>query len=190
MADNRHFTDALQNEGGSPVYLEDKKLAERTAVSGAASIANLKFLLANDDTEGFNTAIKAYIDEAIRSALGALVNNLDKGTAVSRILATDGNNDLGTITPANLASVLGAMVCDITNAPYRKPAIQASERLTIRNSGIYTYTGNPYGTLIVFNAGYYQCQIDIPADLQYQYVEIRTTNNDRADWSSITIEKH
>jgi len=111
MADNRHFTDALQNEGGSPVYLEDKKLAERTPVSGAASIANLKFLLANDDTEGFNTAIKAYIDEAVRSALGALVNNLDKGTAISRILATDGNNDLGTITPANLSSVLGVDIC-------------------------------------------------------------------------------
>lgn len=113
MADNRHFTNAFQNEGGSPVYVEDKKLAERTPVPSAASIANLKFLLVNDDTEGFETAIKAYIDEAIRSALGALVNNLDKGTAISRILATDGNNDLGTITPANLSSVLGGMIREI-----------------------------------------------------------------------------
>lgn len=82
------------------------------------------------------------------------------------------------------------MVCDITSAPYRKPAIQASERANIRSSGIYTYSGSSYGTLIVFNAGYYQCQIDIPADLQYQYVTIKTSNNDRADWSTIAVEKH
>jgi len=135
MADNRHFTDALQNEGGSPVYLEDKKLAERTPVSGAASIANLKFLLVNDDTEGFNTAIKAYIDEAIRSALGALVNNLDKGTAISRILATDGNNDLGTITPANLSSVLGVDI---------KKRGRISGQNLPSESGIWTVGGNAY----------------------------------------------
>lgn len=106
MADSRQFTDHNQ-VGGVNVFLEDKRLAERTAVGSAAGIANLKFLLANDDTEGFNTAIKAYIDEAVRSAIGTLVDNLDKNTAISRILATDANHDLGTITPANLANVLG-----------------------------------------------------------------------------------
>ena len=141
MADNRHFTDALQNEGSSPVYLEDKKLAERTPVSGAESIANLKFLLANDDTEGFNTAIKAYIDEAIRSALGALVNNLDKGTAISRILATDGNNDLGTITPVNLASVLGVYIF-------------ASGLLHPDGSNPHNLP-TQYGTIISFKGSYY-----------------------------------
>lgn len=108
MADNRQFTD--HNEiGGANIYLEDKRLKERSAVGSAAGIANLKFLLANDDTEGFNTAIKAYIDEAVRSAIGTLVDNLDKNTAISRILATDANHDLGTITPANLANVLGGV---------------------------------------------------------------------------------
>lgn len=82
------------------------------------------------------------------------------------------------------------MVCDITGAPYRKSIIQASERANIRSSGIYSYTGDAYGTLIVFNAGYYQCQIDIPSDLQYQYIIIRTTNNDKVDWSAVAVEKH
>jgi len=89
------------------VYYKDRQLKERSAVAGASAIANLKFLLVNGDDDGFNTAIKAYIDEAVRSAFGALVDNLDKGTAISRVLATDANHDLGSITPANLASVLG-----------------------------------------------------------------------------------
>ena len=106
MADNRQFTDH-NSIGNVNVYYKDRQLKERTAVSNAASIANLKFLLTTGDDEGFRTAIKSYIDEAIRSALGALVDNLDKGTGVSRILGTDSSHDLGTITPANLASVLG-----------------------------------------------------------------------------------
>ena len=106
MADNRQFTDH-NSVGGVNVYYKDRQLKERSAVAGASAIANLKFLLVNGDDDGFNTAIKAYIDEAVRSAFGALVDNLDKGTAISRVLATDANHDLGSITPANLASVLG-----------------------------------------------------------------------------------
>ena len=109
MSDNRNYAVGVQNQGGAPVYMEDLKLSERSPAPNAASIANLKFLLTTGDDEGFRTAIKSYIDEAIRSALGALVDNLDKGTGVSRILGTDSNHDLGTITLANLSSVLGGV---------------------------------------------------------------------------------
>lgn len=121
MADNRQYSDH-NSIGNVNVYYKDRQLKERTAVSNAASIANLKFLLTTGDDEGFRTAIKSYIDEAIRSALGALVDNLDKGTGVSRILGTDSSHDLGTITPANLASVLGALVSlGFSNFDYNNP---------------------------------------------------------------------
>jgi len=166
MADNRHFTNALQNEGSSPVYVEDKKLAERTPVSGAASIANLKFLLVNDDTEGFNTAIKAYIDEAIRSALGALVNNLDKGTAISRILATDGNSDLGTISPANLASVLGVLIGGYING--QSISFDTSHNWCIRimyTSGLISGKSDAFYVVISFYTGSsLEAAIGIPVD--------------------------
>ena len=126
---------------------------------------------------------------ALKSVFGN--NTTDNPSSTSKIpyCGSDGL-PAGLASMSNLASVLGAMVCDITGAPYRKSPIQASARTSIRTSGLYTYTGNPYGTLIVFNAGYYQCQIDIPADLQYQYVTIRTSNNDKSDWSSYALEKH
>lgn len=189
MADNRHFTDALQNEGGSPVYLEDKKLAERTAVSGAASIANLKFLLANDDTEGFNTAIKAYIDEAIRSALGALVNNLDKGTAISRILATDENNDLGTITPANLSSVLGGLMLSI---------LTSSNDLNDYKSGWYSIVNanqpSNCPSWIGYNAVMFCKQIQNTKSIQLIFetndaiIAYRVYNgNSWGDWRKVTL---
>ena len=185
MADNRHFTDALQNEGGSPVYLEDKKLAERTAVSGAASIANLKFLLANDDTEGFNTAIKAYIDEAIRSALGALVNNLDKGTAISRILATDGNNDLGTITPANLASVLGAESANFNNLTAYKTlyALQAGSGVTWSNAPF----SDKSCLLVTFLASFFGIQIAAAYDCSKAYM--RSYWGNWSAWKQIELKQ-
>ena len=44
---------------------------------------------------------------AVREALGSLIKNNDKGTSINGVAVTDANNDLGSITTANLASVLG-----------------------------------------------------------------------------------
>ena len=86
---------------------EWNKVGNATDATGASDItSNFKYLLLNGTTGEFETALKAYVEESVRAALGALVNNLDKGSSISTILATDSSNDLGTITPANLASVL------------------------------------------------------------------------------------
>ena len=47
---------------------------------------------------------------AVREALGSLIKNNDKGTSINGVAVTDANNDLGSITTANLASVLGGLL--------------------------------------------------------------------------------
>lgn len=177
----------IEDKNGVVKDIVDKGLDEKTSQN---SIASSDYVLLEDINGAYHKIAKASFTEAVRSALGAVINSVAKGNDIAKVPVLDSNNDLGMGTLANLASVLGAMVCDITGAPYRKPSIQASARTSIRTSGLYTYTGDPYGTLIVFNSGYYQCQIDIPADLQYQYVTIRTSNNDNSDWTSYSLERH
>ena len=89
--------------------IRDKKLMEAKEASGTSDITSqCKFLLEKGDTGEFMKVLETYIDEKIRSALGALLNNLDKGTGVKAVAGIDNNNDLGSVTLANLASVLSA----------------------------------------------------------------------------------
>ena len=164
MSDNRNYAVGVQNQGGAPVYMEDLKLSERSPAPNAASIANLKFLLTTGDDEGFRTAIKSYIDEAIRSALGALVDNLDKGTGVSRILGTDSNHDLGTITLANLSSVLGGIITHFE-------LVESGELFNEENPHNYPAR---YGTCIKFRAYY---TIYLLADHNAQHLWMGTDGN-------------
>lgn len=194
MADNRQFTDH-NSIGNVNVYYKDRQLKERTAVSNAASIANLKFLLTTGDDEGFRTAIKSYIDEAIRSALGALVDNLDKGTGVSRILGTDSSHDLGTITPANLASVLGGettytdLSCDADN-PINLNTIlkRGTYKLSTLGSG-NSYTNGPdgrlWGLMKVETVGAYLSQTIYQAAGDKVYVRIKD-NGALGVWKELT----
>jgi len=104
----REVTRAIDKKNGDEVIYRDDKIAFAGEASGATDItAQCEYLIKNGQTGEFMNVLKSYIDESVRSALGALVNNLDKGTTIKSVLATDSSNDLGSITPANLASVLG-----------------------------------------------------------------------------------
>ena len=111
MAETREIAEIKDKSTGDVNELRDKKVATATDASSAADVtSNLKFLLLNGTNGEFETALKSYVDEAVRQALGTLVSGIDKGTGASKILATDSSNDLGTITPANLANVLGVVL--------------------------------------------------------------------------------
>lgn len=88
---------------------EWNKVGNAADASSASDItSNFKYLLLNGTTGEFETALKAYVEESVRAALGPLINNLDKGTGIKALAGIDANNDLGSITTANLASVLSA----------------------------------------------------------------------------------
>lgn len=86
---------------------EWNKVGNATDASGASDITStFKYLLLNGTTGAFETALKSYVEESVRAALGSLINNLDKGTGIKALAGIDNSNDLGTITPSNLASLL------------------------------------------------------------------------------------
>lgn len=111
MADNRQFTD--HNEiGGVNVYLEDKKLSEKTSQS---SVASTDFVLLEDTDGAYHKIAKASFVEAIREALGSIINSVAKGTNIAKMPVLDSNNDLGMGTLANIGSALNVKGWWISN---------------------------------------------------------------------------
>lgn len=104
MADDRSFFNNVSNEGSSPIYVEDKKLSE---ISTNTTVASTDYVMLQDTDGAYVKISKDNFNEAVRDSFGSIVTNLDKGTSIARLLATDSSADLGSITYANLASVMG-----------------------------------------------------------------------------------
>ena len=101
-----------KNRRGNWVKYRDDRLVTAQQSTGAAQIANLKYILKNGSTGEFVEALDSIINERVRVALGQLVNNLDKGTGLAKVLGIDASNDLGASSIANLASVLSGDMAD------------------------------------------------------------------------------
>ena len=101
-ADNRNFADVLDIQG-TEVCLSDKKLAETSSETG---VQTTDYVLLQDTDGAYHKILKSNFTEAIRNTLAGLLVNNDKGTSVNQIPAI-ASGDLGSVTPANLASVLG-----------------------------------------------------------------------------------
>lgn len=113
-ADSRQFTE--HNEvGGVNVYYEDKRMEELKSATAKTSsqVSTTTDYIPLQDTDGNLVKINlASFEEAVRNVLGGLLANNDKGTTISGIPALSGsgaNLDFGSVTPANLASVLGGI---------------------------------------------------------------------------------
>ena len=128
-ADPRQFTE--HNEiNGANIYYEDKRMEELKSATGktASQISTTDEYIPLQDTDGNLVKINpASFQEAVRNVLGSLLANNDKGTTISGIPALSGSGaslDFGSVTPANLASVLGGVSNSITVA---------------KNGGTYTF---------------------------------------------------
>ena len=111
----RDLAEWHDQESGDDIHYRDKELVDATEAESANDLTSeWEVLLKSGQTGKLKTAMMSYIDQKVREAMGALVNNLDKGASISKVLATDANNDLGTITPANLALVLSAPVQSVS----------------------------------------------------------------------------
>lgn len=159
MTDNRQFTD--HNEiGGVNVYLEDKKLSEKTSKS---SVASTDFVLLEDTDGAYHKIAKASFVEAIRAALGSAINSVQKGTDIAKMPVLDSNNDLGMGTIVNVGKALGV---------YRH-RFDANETFTIPKSryGCFIYySDTSNGTSEILPCTYY-----LPFDITQNYYNIKRT---------------
>jgi hypothetical protein len=75
--------------------------------AGAQTTLTTESVLLKDVNGNYHKILKSSFTEAIRDTLAGLLVNNDKGTTINQIAAI-ASGDFGSITPANLASVLGA----------------------------------------------------------------------------------
>ena len=74
--------------------------------AGAQTTLTTDYILLKDTNGQYHKILKDSFTEACRNVLAGLLVNNDKGTTISQIAAVD-SGDFGSVTPANLASVLG-----------------------------------------------------------------------------------
>jgi hypothetical protein len=77
--------------------------------AGAQTTLTTESVLLKDVNGNYHKILKSSFTEAIRDTLAGLLVNNDKGTTINQIAAI-ASGDFGSITPANLASVLGVRV--------------------------------------------------------------------------------
>jgi len=97
----------IQDKNGVSKEIQDKDLANRTSQS---TIASTDYVLLEDTDGAYHKIAKASFTEAVRGALGSVINSVAKGTDIAKIPVLDSSNDLGMGTLANVASVLGGVV--------------------------------------------------------------------------------
>lgn len=102
----------IQDKNGATREIQDKDLANRTSQS---SIASSDYVLLEDTNGAYHKIAKASFTEAVRGALGSVINSVAKGTDIAKVPVLDSNNDLGMGTLSNLASVLGGIVINISS---------------------------------------------------------------------------
>lgn len=148
MADNRDFFNALQNEGGSPTYCEDKKLSE---ISAKTTVGTDGVVLKGTDGAYYEID-KASLSEVIRAELGNILadNSKNNGTSVGKVPTLNSTgNALGASSVADLATVLGVPKYQSVTAPisgtahlFDKPSVGLMFllRYDSRNRfGVYVY---------------------------------------------------
>lgn len=182
-ADNRNFADVLDIQG-TEVCLADKKLAETSSETG---VQTTDYVLLQDTDGAYHKILKRNFTEAIRNTLAGLLVNNDKGTSVNQIPAI-ASGDLGSVTPANLASVLGAGF-------FKQRLYSGGDFNNIKTNAIVSVencsTNNPasmkYGVLFCSFNGNIGYQLYIPNSSD-NYIYIRPYYNDSfRDWQRITI---
>ena len=80
--------------------------ASKVKDAGAQTTLTTESILLKDINGNYHKILKSSFTEAIRNTLAGLLVNNDKGTTISQIAAI-ASGDFGSITPTNLASVLG-----------------------------------------------------------------------------------
>ena len=181
----------IQDKNGATREIQDKDLANRTSQS---SIASSDYVLLEDTNGAYHKIAKASFTEAVRGALGSVINSVAKGTDIAKVPVLDSNNDLGMGTLSNLASVLGVPVAD-TWSDSKTVNIN-----TLSRNGFYWadssaegFPDNLSGTAVVVHwrqahgSGAYGLQILMGLNHDRIFIRQASSENSWSSWKQIQI---
>ena len=106
--------------------------------AGAQTTLTTEYVMLKDTNGVYHKILKSSFTEAIRDVLAGLLVNNDKGTTINQIAAI-ASGDFGSITPANLASVLGGTLGIMGNLNASKDLDSLHEDKNV--SKVYICTG-------------------------------------------------
>lgn len=159
--------------------------------ASAQTTLTTEYVMLKDTSGVYHKILKSSFTEAIRDVLAGLLVNNDKGTTINQIAAI-ASGDFGSITPANLASVLGGM--------QPKGHVYSIDANTITETSIYSvndanfadhHLPSHWGILTTINTGggdsvYSTYQKWLQADGTTEYTRLRSGGNWLA-WKSNTL---
>lgn len=100
--------------------------------ASAQTTLTTEYVMLKDTSGIYHKILKSSFTEAIRDVLAGLLVNNDKGTTINQIAAI-ASGDFGSITPANLASVLGVA--------YNKELVANTDILQLSEGNYHTGSG-------------------------------------------------
>jgi hypothetical protein len=126
--------------------------ASKVKDAGAQTTLTTESILLKDINGNYHKILKSSFTEAIRNTLSDLLVNNDKGTTISRIAAI-ASGDFGSITPTNLASVLGGSLMN-SFLTFKKIVQDSDQTLEVNHAWYRTLeikrkSSNPFGSYII-----------------------------------------
>lgn len=181
-----NFADNIIDQSGQQVFLEDKHLNDQTSQT---AIAATDAVMLKDTSGAYHSIDKGSFNEAVRAAMGSILTNFDKGTSITRIPGIDSSNDLGSVTAANLASVLGVNVYtggSIDNLN----TFKTNNHMIVAKNATGCPVADQFGYVMCITFGSYATQIYLP--FSYSGLYVRSANIDAVDftdsvWYSIAL---
>lgn len=155
--------------------------------AGAQTTLTTDYIMLKDTSGNYHKILKDSFTEACRNVLAGLLVNNDKGTTISQIPAI-ASGDFGSVTPANLASVLGAQIqginiTDFNDVPIGRWVFVAADSSALHAPNI---GANEYRGYLHYNyAGVSTYAEQVYIDTQIRVMCFRTRNS--LEWSSWQI---
>jgi len=129
--------------------------------AGATTSLTTDYIMLKDTNGQYHKIQKDSFTEAVRNTLASLLVNNDKGTTISQIAAI-ASGDFGSVTPANLASVLGGILKTQILMDKELLASNASKTIIIGNGehvGLYHVYVESHGYSTLFVMVYSRIQV-------------------------------
>lgn len=156
--------------------------------AGAQTSLTTDYIMLKGTNGRYHKILKDSFTEAVRNTLAGLLVNNDKGTTISQIAAI-ASGDFGSVTPANLASVLGALGTNTTAPSDADDIITGSMgyKAVWHTTGGTNYPADWYFVIAFKISLQIEFQIGISVNFDWKYRSYSQNAGGWSDWKTITF---